>query len=250
LTTGAANQPAPFDLRDAVAPGLAAIRSVRVPFVLALLCGLAFVVSYYTVPGVAAACEGVTRLKARFGFAFSAVGGIVAGVIVPELFKLMTLRGHRVSAREMAYNSIYFAGMAVLVDALYRGLDAWLGSGLDLRTIVTKVAIDQLFFTPTLGVSIAAVFFPLRESGFDWRGTFAGFGTPRWYARRVVPLVIPAWCFWIPAVTLIYSLPPLLQMPFSLCATAAWSLLMVAITKRQAASVEMCGLAEAEAFNR
>jgi hypothetical protein len=181
---------------------------------------------------VASACESIAQLKARFGYLFSAVGGIVAGVVVPELFKRLTLPNHLILRRlgEIVFDSLYFIFMAVLCDALYRLLGYWFGYEPTLRTILIKTAIDQGIFTPILGVGIAAVYFPLRRYRWDFGEVFGGFG-PRWYVRTVVPILIPAWCYWIPMVALMYSLPSLLQMPFSLCATAAWSLLLVIIAR-------------------
>lgn len=213
-------------------PAIESFRRVRVPFVLILICGIGFVVGYYTIPRVAAACEVIANLKARFGYGFSAVGGFVAGVIVPETFKRLTIAGHRILPRigELLMDGLYFIFMAVLVDTLYRWLGWQFGYDTSFRTVATKTLIDQFIFTPTLGTGIAAIYFPLRKANWDLR-FFNGFGL-RWYVRTVMPILLPAWLFWIPAVALTYSLPPLLQMPFSLCATAAWSLLMIVIAKR------------------
>lgn len=219
-------------LRQLVAPSLQALKRVRVPFVLLLFCGLTFVVSYYYVPAVAKACEVIKELKARFGYGFSAVGGLVAGILIPETFKRLTLRGHRIRPRlgEIVMDAPYFIFMAVLVDTLYRALGHVFGTQVDPPTVLIKTCIDQFVFTPTLGTGIAAVYFPLRKCGWDFKRIFKGFG-PSWYVRTVLPILLPAWCFWIPAVAMIFSLPDLLQMPFSLSATAAWSLLLVVIAR-------------------
>lgn len=221
-------------LRQLVAPSLVALQRVRLPFTLLLLCGLGFVVSYYYVPPMAQACEWIAELKARYGYGFSAVGGLIAGVVVPELFKRITLPAHRFRHRfgEMLFDSFYFIFMAVLVDTLYLGLGMMFGTQVDFKTVAIKTAIDQFVFTPTLGTAIAAVYFPLRRFGWNFRRVFGGFG-PNWYVRTVMPILLPAWVFWIPAVALTYSLPSLLQMPFSLCATAAWSLLLVVIARTE-----------------
>jgi len=231
LTSETAQAPSPT-FRQLVAPSLLALARVRVPFVMVLVCGLGFVVSYYHVPAVTRACESIAAVKQQFGYAFSAVGGLVAGVVVPEMFKRLTLREHRLSHRlgELAMDSIYFIFMAVLVDGFYRILSAVFGSHADVQTVLMKTMIDQFIFTPTLGTGIAAVYFPLRKCGWNFRSVFRGIG-PRWYVRTVLPVLLPAWVFWLPAVALTYSLPGLLQMPFSLCATAAWSLLLVVIAR-------------------
>lgn len=224
------------DFRRAVLPGLRAIREVWRPFVLVLMAAAAVVVSYYHVPAVAAALQHVADLKARWGYGFSVVAGIFAGVVVAETVKRLTLPGHRILSRwrEPAFDAIYFAAMAVMCDALYRGLAAWLGPEPTVQNVIVKTAIDQFLFTPTLGVTLAAIYFPVREHHWDWKAVVGGFG-PAWYVRRVLPLLVTAWCFWLPMVAMVYSLPPLLQFPFSACGTAAWSLLMISIARRRVA---------------
>lgn len=231
------------DFRRAMLPGLRAVREVWRPFVLVLLGAAAVVVSYYHVAPVAHALEHVADLKARWGYAFSMVAGVLAGVVVAEAVKRLTLPGHRILRRwrEWALDAVYFAIMAVLCDALYRFLAAWLGAEPTVRNVIVKTLIDQFVFTPTLGVTLAANYFPVREHHWDWRAVLEGFG-PAWYVRRVLPLLVTAWCFWLPMVTLVYTMPPLLQFPFSACGTAAWSLLMISITRRRISEAAPVGV--------
>lgn len=226
--------PARPTLRELVLPSLLALRSVWVPFVLILLLGVAFVISYYTIPAVKSGSEVIASLKERMGYGFSALGGLIAGVIFPETFRRLTIPGHRIFSRwrDVLLDIPYFVFMALLVDTLYRLLAMAFGTEVNVPTVAAKTVIDQFVFTPLLGVVIPAVYFPLRKNGWSLRRVLGGFGWD-WYLRNVVPLLLPAWVFWIPAVILIYSLPPPLRMPFTLCATAAWSLLMVVIAKRE-----------------
>lgn len=242
----------PIRLAEIVRPGLRAIRTVWRPFTLVLACAAGVVVAYYNVPAFARACEGIAQVRARWGYAFSAVGGVVAGSFVPELFKRLTLPGHRLGGRagEIALDCLYFAFMGMLVDTLYRVLNVVVGVDSTWRNATIKMLCDQVIFTPTLGLGIAAVYFPLRQSGWDFARIFRGFGTPRWYARRVLPLVAPGWCFWIPMTFLVYSMPALLQMPLTLCGSAAWSVLMIAITRARPPVDPVRAVAEAEQFNR
>jgi hypothetical protein len=123
--------------------------------------------------------------------------------------------------------------MGAIVDTLYRALGAYLGAEPTWANATSKMLVDQFVFTPTFGVGIAAVYFPLRHSRWDFAAVFGGFPGPAWYVRRVMPLLVPAWCFWIPMTFLVYSLPSLLQMPMTLTANAAWSMLLIAIARRR-----------------
>jgi len=76
------------------------------------------------------------------------------------------------------------------------------------------VVIVALFLWRRRGYSIAATL-PALRGGF--------------YRARVLPLLIPNWCFWIPAVSVIYALPMALQFVLFVLVLAAWSLIMVFI---------------------
>jgi hypothetical protein len=53
-------------------------------------------------------------------------------------------------------------------------------------------------------------------------------------AGRVMPLLVPCWCFWIPIVAIVYALPGPLQFLMFAFALAAWSLIMVFIASDSA----------------
>ena len=46
-------------------------------------------------------------------------------------------------------------------------------------------------------------------------------------------MVVTSWMFWIPGVTLIYSMPSNLQAPLFIFATAIWGLLLPAILRQE-----------------
>jgi hypothetical protein len=120
----------------------------------------------------------------------------------------------------------------VLVDGMYRTLARVLGNDARVTTIATKVAFDQFAFTPIV-MTVATVLFLLRRRGWSWSRTRPelrrGF-----IGARVMPLLVPAWCFWIPIVAIVYALPVPLQFLMFAFALAAWSLIMVFIASDSA----------------
>ena len=60
---------------------------------------------------------------------------------------------------------------------------------------------------------------------------------PNFVIDRMLPIVVTNWMFWIPAVTLVYSLPLPLQMPLNIFATAIWGVLVAAVAKQSEKSV-------------
>jgi hypothetical protein len=51
------------------------------------------------------------------------------------------------------------------------------------------------------------------------------------YRDRVFPALIPCWVFWIPVLFCVYAFPPNLQLPFAFLAEAAWSMIVVFVSK-------------------
>ena len=227
-------------LRDAAQPGIDAIRRFCKPFVLIQLCGLTFVILYYTLPSLARALEGVAMLKAKYGYLFSGIAGLIAGAIVPEVFKVISMREEKLSRqrlRQLLFACPYFALMSMLCDGLYRFLGAVFGEEPTVANVILKMFVDQFIFTATIGTCIAAIYFPLTRTGWDFRRVLGGFGW-NWYLRNVLPILLPAWCYWTPMCLLMYSLPSLLQVPFSVTATAAWGLIITAVASRHHSHAE------------
>jgi FtsH-binding integral membrane protein len=65
----------------------------------------------------------------------------------------------------------------------------------------------------------AAAAFALSDFRYAFGLTF--------YRQRILPSLIAGWGVWVPTITLVYCLPPLLQLPVSALATCFWSLLVV-----------------------
>ena len=71
---------------------------------------------------------------------------------------------------------------------------------------------------------------------YEWKnrkfatGGVSAFFTLAFYRTTVLPTLIASWGVWIPVVTIIYSLPSLLQIPLFGLALSFWVLLVTYIT--------------------
>jgi hypothetical protein len=50
--------------------------------------------------------------------------------------------------------------------------------------------------------------------------------------ERMLPVLVMNWLFWVPAMTLLYAMPSLLQPPLYVFATAMWGLLVPAVSRQ------------------
>jgi hypothetical protein len=221
-----------------LAAGVAALRRFWRPFVLIQSAALLLVPAYHLSPSVRAACAVVAAWKTAAGWWFASISGAVAGGLVPELAKWLADRRPRRPRAEppppprerprvILFNTAFFAFNGLVIDGLYRFEALLFGGGAGVLTVLAKTAFDQFVFTPLWLVLVVALFL-WRQSGFSLSATL-----PRlrqgFYRRRVLPLLIPNWCFWIPMVSIIYAFPVPLQFPLFTIALAAWSLIMVFI---------------------
>ncbi|MCG9894003.1 MAG: hypothetical protein MH204_00825 [Fimbriimonadaceae bacterium] len=168
-------------------------------------------------------------VKAATGLLGALVAGAIAGGILPEIAKVLAGRMGRWDAarvRLVAFTAFVYAIVGVLVDLLYIVLAITVGPGRDWGTILAKMLIDQLIFTPFLGVAFAAYMFAWRGLGFR-REALRGLFTKRGYLEHVWPMLPMCWLFWVPSLLIVYSLPVRLQFTFAILLEAAWSVLFV-----------------------
>ena len=88
--------------------------------------------------------------------------------------------------------------------------------------------VDQFIFTVFWSTGFQALTFRwqvLRYSSTRLWSELNG----NFVIERMLPVLVTNWMFWIPGVTLVYSMPLLLQMPLSIFATAMWSILLAGL---------------------
>jgi hypothetical protein len=221
-----------------LAAGIAALRRFYRPFLLIQLAAVLLVVAYHASVGVRAVCETLAALKTAGGLPFAALCGSLAGGVLPEFAKLVSDRARNPimsRVREILFNIAFFAFNGVVIDLLYRGEARLFGADAAFATIAKKVAFDQFLFTP-LWLALIIALYIWQRKGFSPSATIADVWIRGFYKRRVVPLLLPAWCFWIPMVSIIYALPGPLQFLLFVLALGAWSLIMVFIASADGAA--------------
>ncbi len=194
------------------------------------------VVGYYTCRPVQALCDELSILKQHGGLVFSAIAAALAGAILPEIAKAIMLGDRAITRkrlRNVGFALLAFAGGGMIANQQYRLFEWMFGTGTGWGTILRKMLMDQLVFTPIYGTPYWVVVYSFRANRYNLLKTF-GQISPRWYVARVLPLLIPAWAFWFPMVGLIFALPGPLQFCLYCFALAAWSLLMVFVATHEA----------------
>ncbi len=222
---------AEWTLGAALRPGLEAIRRFWAPFLAIQLAAAALVVGYYQSDSVRVFADQIGRIKSEWGLGFSAVGGFVAGGLIPEVAKALTGRIGRLDRRWLGntcFNGFVYLVVASQVDLFYRFQSFAFGDGIDAGTILLKTTVDMGLFAPFLCMPTGVVLCDWRDAKWSLVKTVQRIGRA-WFRDRVIPAILPGWAFWIPFLLALYALPQPLQMPFALLGEAAWSIIFIFI---------------------
>jgi hypothetical protein len=199
------------------APWKAGLRSARANLVpgFVLQCfALTMVLGYYFHGPTREALIRLTQVRADMGVTFAILSTGLFGGLIPLLY-LKTLRSMR-----LHYTWARGAGLTVFWGykgfevGLWYAIMAWaLGEAADVRTIATKALLDQFVYCPIIAIPFTALVYHWCEHRFNVTTTVADLRAPRWYARRVLPLLFANLGVWLPLVCIIYALPTPLQLP-------------------------------------
>ena len=211
--------------------GLQAAKANLVPGLCLQGLMLAVVVAYYRFQWARPWFDRLGALKQRTGYFYTMISAVIAGALLPAGFKLGFLERRWPrwgDASEVLFAAGFYAVNALCVDVFYRGQTVWFGADATLPVIVRKVAVDQFIYNPVFSAPFAVVCFAWKNHRYRFRDV-VGLLKPGNYVLRVVPTLIATWLVWIPVVAVLYSLPPLLQIPVYGLALCFWALMLAYI---------------------
>ena len=223
----------------AVGKGLRAARQNLVPMLVLEAAMALLVVIYYFWPAGEAVLAHYATWQQAGGILIAALATGVAGGVISELSLVYFQDGGRWSLdhlENLVFKFLLFSISGAVVYEFYRWQAVWFGQGNAWSVLVPKVCVDQFVFTVfwsmpymTLGTRWQALRYSGRRLWAELDGDFV--------AERMLPVLVTNWMFWIPGVSLIYSMPLNLQTPLFIFATAIWGILLPAIGRQDAARV-------------
>jgi len=207
--------------------GLRAARANLLPGFLVQAAMVGTVLAYYFLPASRPVFDALAEAKGRWGYAYSALSGVLAGAVAPELLRILVFQRGRATRRNLGnliFATAFWGWSGMQVDFLYRMQATWFGDGAEAATVVKKVLVDMLLYCPLIAAPMAVILYDWREAGFR-RSALPGFFTPGFYRRSILPALIANWGVWLPIVVALYSLPGLLQIPLYALALSLWVIL-------------------------
>jgi hypothetical protein len=200
----------------------------------ALLTAMSMLVAiYYFWPIGAAVLSGYAAWQHAGGIFRTALVAGFAGGVLSESSLVYIRHGGRWNSthvENMVFRFVVFFFGGLVVSKFYECQAFWFGDGLSWRVILPKIVVDQFIFSVVWSTTYQTLTFrwqALRYSGSRlWNELDGDF-----VVERMLPVLVTNWMFWIPGVTLVYSMPLILQMPINIFATAIWSLLLAGLAK-------------------
>ncbi|MFT3786863.1 MAG: hypothetical protein QM770_11970 [Tepidisphaeraceae bacterium] len=220
-------------------PGFRAVRDNWKPFVGLQLLGAGLVTAFYLLPAFREIATAMANAVNRLGLTGSALAAAFAGGALPEVARMLVAGKHyrwtKHRLNEVLFDAAFFALIGTMVALFYRLQTQLFGAEASVSVAVKKMLFDQLVFTAFCSIPITAVLYRWHELHYNARATLREIG-PAFFLNRFLPVLIPAWCYWVPANLATYALPPVAQFLLYLGAQAAWSLLLVVIASNRGAT--------------
>lgn len=195
------------------------------------LVAVTLVVSYYQVPALAGFWENLGALKTRWSFVFSCVSTMFAAAVMPTLIQMaqgvLPPKGKR---KRLGLLMLFWGYRGMEIDLFYRLQGMIFGNGTDAATLVKKVALDQFVASPLWFVPTYVVVLRWVEMGGSWSRTRASLDREFW-TRTCPSVLVTNWLVWIPALSLVYSLPAALQFPLFAVIMCCFILIVTVIAR-------------------
>lgn len=189
------------------------------------------VLSYYFVPAFQSLLGNIAEWKQKGGYLFSAVSTALFGGLFPLMIQLWFER-ERLRLDHMKTGLFivgFWAYRGVEVDLFYRFQAFWHGDNHAFLTILKKTMTDQFVYAPFWSILIVTLGILFKECGLSFRKTRSQLN--RSFITVTYPsIVISTWLLWIPAVSVIYALPALLQIPMMNLVVCFYSILLLYMT--------------------
>lgn len=227
------------DLSRREAPWTAGLRAARANLAPGLIVQglmLSMLLAYYFYPPMRGWLNGLADIKARWGYGYSAVNGILAGALIPELLRIVVFQKCRLRAANftnLLFSVPFWCTMGMVVDFFYRCQAGWFGSEATFPVVTKKVLVDQFLYNPLYAAPVTAWLYDWKNRGYRTAG-IGTFFTVGYYRDVVVPTLFATWGVWIPVVAILYSLPSLLQIPLFGLALSLWVILYTWMSEQRA----------------
>jgi hypothetical protein len=187
--------------------------------------------SYYFIPQTKSFWSLFTQVKDELGIFFIAGMPILCGGFIP-LFILIYQKkvAKQVITANIIFCILFWGYRGTEINYLYEFFAYLFGDSTNIDVIVKKVLCDQFIYSFLWSGPTAAIAFKYKANDFNWFKTKQQLNM-RFFTEEMAATIFSIWMIWIPAVTIIYTLPLELQYIMFNIVLCFFSLILSSIQK-------------------
>lgn len=212
---------------------VAALKQNFLPGVVLQFFALLLVLVYFFVPAAQPAFDWFGQLKQAYGFVYAIVATALFGGLIPFCYLVLSKRlgAARNLYLLLAFYLVFWGYRGFEVDCFYR-LQGWLfGYHNDAKTIITKALVDQFIYSAFWAAPSVSLVYRWMEHNFNLRAAWASLDRA-FFTEKLPTNILSNWLVWLPAVSIIYSMPQQLQIPLFNLVLCFWVLLLAVLNKK------------------
>jgi hypothetical protein len=207
-----------------------AIRVNLMPGLVLQIFALSIVLCYFFYAPAQPIFDFIGALKLKYSTSFAIFSTAIFGGLLPFVILFLKKRVTKPVISHLLFNILLWAFMGWLIDSFYQ-LQAFIfGNGVDAWTIVKKTLFDQFVFSVFITSPFITTMYIWRETNFNGEKTRNELSVS-FFKEKLPATIFSTWIVWLPAVTLIYSMPLGLQLPLFNLVLCFFVLLISALNK-------------------
>lgn len=188
---------------------------------------------YFFVPASKPLFTLLGELKQTYGFGYSFIATALFGGLIPFLYLWMSkgIAPNRNTLGLLAFYVIFWGLKGMEVDLFYRLQADWFGTGNDVKTIATKMAVDQFLYSALWAAPSITIVYLWMESNWSIAESIRAMNK-EFFCVKIPTVILSNWLVWIPAVSVVYAMPGELQIPLFNLVLCFWVLLLAVLNKK------------------
>ncbi len=174
-----------------------------------------------------------SELKATHGWRYAFIATALFGGFLPCVYLIASGQIQDKWLQALLFYTLFWAIKGVEVDLFYQVQSYWFGHEATLRTIITKTAVDQFLYSALWAAPSIVLVYLWRDCGFNVRRWWREARKPDLWRITVPTVIFSNWIVWIPAVSIIYSMPSELQLPLFNIVLCFFVLLLATLSRKE-----------------
>lgn len=212
---------------------VAALKQNLLPGLVLQFFALAIVLVYFFVPASQPVYTWFGVLKHEYGSVYAFIATAFFGGLIPFVYLWATKRidPSRSAFALLLFYVIFWGLKGIEVDFFYQLQGYWFGYDNTVKTIATKVAVDQFIYSAFWAAPTITIPYLWVEHRFNFRASAAALDKS-FFFEKIPTVIFSNWLVWIPAVSIVYSMPQDLQIPLFNLVLCFWVLILAVLNKK------------------